>query len=69
MSAFANEGLMIPEQVWDKPNSAFPFGEGAGSATPLAWSMAQYVRLAVNLLRGKNIDTPEIVARRYGNNH
>ena len=45
MSAFANEGMMIPEQVWDTPNSAFPFGEGAGSATPLAWSMAQYIRL------------------------
>ncbi len=67
MLGFANEGLMIPEQVWDKPNSAFPFGEGAGSATPLAWSMAQYVRLAVNLKRGKNIDTPDVVALRYVN--
>jgi glucoamylase len=69
MTGFANDGLMIPEQVWDKPNSVFPLGEGAGSATPLAWSMAQYIRLAVNLRHGKNIDTPEIVARRYGNNH
>lgn len=67
MLGFANEGLMIPEQVWDKSNSAFPFGEGAGSATPLAWSMAQYVRLAVNLKRGKNIDTPDVVALRYVN--
>ncbi len=65
MSGFANEGMMIPEQVWDKPDSVFPFGEGAGSATPLAWSMAQYIRLAVNLKRGKNIDTPDVVARRY----
>ncbi|MEP6788991.1 MAG: glycoside hydrolase family 15 protein, partial [Acidobacteriota bacterium] len=65
MSAFANEGMMIPEQIWDKPDSAFPFGEGAGSATPLAWSMAQYIRLAVNLKIGKNIDTPDVVQRRY----
>ena len=65
MLGFANEGMMIPEQVWDLPNSVFPFGEGAGSATPLAWSMAQYVRLAVNLKRGKNVDTPDIVALHY----
>lgn len=65
MSGFANEGMMIPEQVWDKPDSVFSFGEGARSATPLAWSMAQYIRLAINLKRGKNIDTPDIVARRY----
>jgi glucoamylase len=69
MSGFANEGFMIPEQIWDKPNSAFPFGEGAGSATPLAWSMAQYIRLAVNLTRGTNMDTPDVVAKRYGTNH
>jgi glucoamylase len=67
MSAFANEGMMIPEQVWDKPNSVFQFGEGAGSATPLAWSMAQFIRLAINLKSGKNVDMPDVVARRYGN--
>ena len=69
MSAFANEGMMIPEQIWDKPNWAFPFGEGAGSATPLAWSMAQYIRLAMNLKRGMNLDTPDIVWRRYVSKH
>lgn len=69
MSGFANEGLMIPEQIWDKPNSTFRFGEGAGSATPLAWSMAQYIRLAVNLARRTNTDTPDIVAKRYRNSH
>ncbi|HRH42267.1 MAG TPA: glycoside hydrolase family 15 protein [Pyrinomonadaceae bacterium] len=67
MSKFANDGMMIPEQVWDKPNGVFPFGEGARSATPLAWSMAQFIRLAMNLKAGKNLDTPEVVARRYGN--
>ena len=49
MSGFANAGLMIPEQVWDSPRSPRPefrFGEGTGSATPLAWSMAQFIRLA-----------------------
>jgi glucoamylase len=65
MLGFANGGLMIPEQIWDKPNSVFPFGEGTGSATPLAWSMAQFIRLAVNLKNGRNLDTPDVVAKRY----
>lgn len=69
MLGFANEGLMIPEQIWDErtDNPNLNIGEGVGSATPLAWSMAQFIRLAVNLKAGKNLDTPEVVARRYGN--
>jgi glucoamylase len=68
MARFANDGLMIPEQVWDRsesPSPAFSFGEGTGSATPLAWSMAQFVRLAVNLKHGRNLETPDVVAQRY----
>jgi glucoamylase len=77
MLNFANEGLMIPEQVWDKPqvpqaDSQFSpnlkFGEGTGSATPLAWSMAQFIRLAVNLREGRNTDTPDVVYNRYVKN-
>jgi glucoamylase len=68
MAGFANAGMMIPEQVWDSPRSTVPtfkFGEGTGSATPLAWSMAQFVRLATNLQERRNLDTPDIVAARY----
>jgi glucoamylase len=74
MLGFANDGLMIPEQVWDRketPNAdkqfvpELKFGENTGSATPLAWSMAQFIRLAVNLKAGKNLDTPDIVYNRY----
>ena len=75
MLNFANEGLMIPEQIWDKAETPknidkqfvpeLKFGEGTGSATPLAWSMAQFIRLAVNLQAGKNLDTPDIVYNRY----
>ena len=77
MLAFANEGLMIPEQVWDRPTAPpnidrqfipqLKFGEGTGSATPLAWSMAQLIRLAMNLKAGKNLDTPQVVYDRYKN--
>ena len=78
MLAFANDGLMIPEQVWDKKETPvnvdrlyvpeLKFGEGTGSATPLAWSMAQFIRLAVNLKAGHNLDTPDIVYSRYVKN-
>jgi len=68
MMNFAGASGMIPEQVWDMPASPQPelrFGKGTGSATPLAWSMAQFIRLAVNLQAGRNLDTPGIVAARY----
>ena len=68
LRGFANDGLMISEQVWDRresPGPAFRFGAGTGSATPLAWSLAQFIRLAINIKRGRNIETPQIVAARY----
>lgn len=77
MLAFANDGLMIPEQIWDKKEipanidhqfiPELKFGEGTGSATPLAWSMGQFIRLATNLKAGKNLDTPQVVYDRYKN--
>ncbi|HTK27044.1 MAG TPA: glycoside hydrolase family 15 protein, partial [Pyrinomonadaceae bacterium] len=77
MRRFANDGLMIPEQIWDmkevpKQHLEFSpdlkFGEGTGSATPLAWSMAQFIRLATNLKAGKNLETPQVVYNRYVKN-
>ena len=68
MMAFANDGMMIPEQVWDRQESPRPelrFGEGTGSATPLAWSMAQFIRLAINIKQGHNVETPKATATRY----
>ena len=65
----ANEGWMIPEQVWDdNPPSGqpgYPRGEGTLSATPLAWSHAQYVRLAWSIEAGRPVEQPSIVACRY----
>ena len=69
LAGFANDGLMIPEQVWDReasPSAKFRFGAGTGSATPLAWSMAQFIRLAMSIERGRNIETPRVVWERYG---
>lgn len=68
MLFFANDGMMIPEQVWDRkesPSQELRFGEGTGSATPLAWSMAQFIRLAMNIKSRHNSETPQVVANRY----
>lgn len=66
MAASANAGFMIPEQVWDRAGAfGFTFGEGTGSATPLAWSMAQFVRLAHSIDAGAPVETPSIVKARY----
>ena len=68
MAGFANDGLMISEQVWDLKTGPFRFGAGTGSATPLAWSMAQFIRLAINIEKGRNLETPKIVYERYARN-
>ncbi|KWC91811.1 glycoside hydrolase family 15 protein [Burkholderia cepacia] len=69
MAATANEGLMIPEQVWDlnapSGQPGFAAGTGTTSATPLAWSEAQYVRLAWSIVHGAPVELPSIVACRY----
>lgn len=67
MAGFANDGMMIPEQVWDLKQGPFRFGSGTGSATPLAWSMAQFIRLAISIEKGSNVETPRVVWERYVN--
>jgi glucoamylase len=65
----ANDGLMLPEQVWDgRPPTGQPghvFGEGTRSATPLGWTHAQLIRLAWSIEAGEPIERPGIVACRY----
>jgi glucoamylase len=67
LMAFANDGRMLPEQIWDQKTSQHPglrSGAGTGSATPLGWAMAQFIRLTINLQRGRNLETPQVVVKR-----
>src|SRR4051794_15727268 len=59
MARTANDGLMLPEQVFENT------GEGTRSGTPLAWAHAQFVRLAWSIQAGAPIERPSIVADRY----
>jgi glucoamylase len=68
MLHFANEGGMIPEQVWDRVEATparFIFGSGTGSATPLAWSMAQFIRLVVCAEEKRIVEQPQVVADHF----
>ena len=66
----ANDGFMLPEQVWDdNPPSGtagrLP-GTGTGSATPLGWTHAQFIRLAWSIDAGRPVERPSVVSCRYG---
>jgi glucoamylase len=68
MEAFANEGGMIPEQVWDShdiPDRGLFQGRPSGSAMPLAWAQAEYVKLCRSLSEGRVFDTPPQTTERY----
>jgi glucoamylase len=68
MEAFANEGGLIPEQVWDTddiPERELYRGRPSGSAMPLVWAHAEYIKLRRSLRDGKVFDTPQQTVRRY----
>jgi glucan 1,4-alpha-glucosidase len=69
----------VPEQVWEDPNTpASPFGadpttasigftngKAAGSAAPLIWGQAAYLRLVLDVHDSKVSDQPSITRARY----
>ena len=68
MESFANDGLMLPEQVWDgvgRTPSGYLIGEGTDSATPLAWTHAEYLKLLRSLADRAVWDRYGPVAERY----
>jgi glucoamylase len=69
MANTANDGFMIPEQVWDLQPPAgtngFVPGRPTFSATPLAWTHAQYLRLVRDVQVGRVSEQPAVVAQRY----
>lgn len=65
-----NTSWLLPEQVWDHRPPAgtsprFQPGEPTFSATPLAWTHAQFIRLAWSIDAGAPVETPQPVACRY----
>jgi glucoamylase len=68
MEQFSNGGGLLPEQVWDGddlPDLELFRGQPAGSAMPLVWAHAEYIKLLRSLRDGKVFDMPPQTVERY----
>ena len=68
MESFANQGGLISEQVWDAPDipdKELQFGRPSGSAMPLVWAHAEYLKLRRSLQDGRVFDMPPHTVQRY----
>jgi len=68
MERFSSFGGMLPEQVWDHedlPSEGMYFGRSAGSAQPLVWAHAEYLKLLKSVVDGRVFDCISVVADRY----
>ncbi len=67
MEAFANHSL-LPEQIWDTddiPERDLYLGKHSGSALPLVWAHAEYIKLCWSLRHKKVFDMPLHTRERY----
>ncbi len=70
MEGFASAGGMLPEQVWDQadlPERGMYYGRPSGSAMPLVWAHAEYLKLLRSVHDGRIFDRLAVVEERYGN--
>jgi glucoamylase len=68
MAAMAGATGLLPEQVWDgAPIAALDLalGRPTGSAMPLAWAHAEFLKLALSARLGRVYDCPRAVRERY----
>jgi len=68
LEGFASPTGLLPEQVWDEPDrpDLFMFlGRPTGSARPLMWAHAEYIKLLRSAADGKVFDLIPEVADRY----
>jgi glucoamylase len=62
------QSRLLPEQVWDAvdiPSLELFRGKPSGSACPLVWAHAEYVKLRRSLRDGKVFDQPPQTVQRY----
>jgi len=68
MAAMSDGAGMLPEQVWDGddiPERGLHRGGPTGSAMPLAWTHAEFVKLACSILERRPVDRPAPLWARY----
>ncbi|HEY5405746.1 MAG TPA: glycoside hydrolase family 15 protein [Ginsengibacter sp.] len=67
MDGFASNGF-LSEQIWDTdslPEKELYFGEHSGSAMPLTWAHAEYIKLCASIKNKKIFDMPPQTQARY----
>ncbi|MGN6531249.1 MAG: glycoside hydrolase family 15 protein, partial [Ginsengibacter sp.] len=67
MESFSNNSL-LPEQIWDTtdiPEKGLFFGKHSGSAMPLTWAHAEYIKLCSSIKKKKICDLPMFTQERY----
>jgi glucoamylase len=65
---FSSTGGMLPEQIWDyedMPSAGMYLGRSAGSAQPLVWAHAEYLKLLRSAADGRVFDRISVVEQRY----
>jgi len=68
MEQFASPTGLLPEQIWDeadKPDAFMFLGKPTGSAMPLMWAHAEYIKLLRSVSDGKAYDSIPEVSQRY----
>jgi glucoamylase len=68
MEMLAGDSGLLPEQVWDGaeiPDRELFIGHASGSAMPLVWAHAEYVKLCRSHRDGEIFDRPRQTVRRY----
>ena len=68
MARMTGPGGMIPEQIWDAapiPARGLQPGKPTGSAMPLAWAHAEFLKLLVAREQGRPIELLRCVEERY----
>src|SRR5208337_3395901 len=59
MERFSSSGGLLPEQIWDEldnDDAHMQFGKPTGSAMPLMWAHAEYIKLLRSVRDGKAFD-------------
>jgi glucoamylase len=68
LEAFSSPDNLLPEQTWDGkdiPERELYFGKPSGSAMPLVWAHAEYLKLCRSLADSRVFDMPPQTAKRY----
>jgi glucoamylase len=68
MEALAGDSGLLPEQVWDSadiPGRELLIGHASGSASPLVWAHAEYLKLCRSIRAREVFDRPAQTVERY----